>query len=268
MKFRNRTELMKWALAAQHLWLFLDYDGTLAEFAPTPEVIEANPKVINALERLVHISAIRLTVLSGRRLGHVRLLVPIPEVFLAGTYGVELLTPESKVVYRTPYAKIRPVLEMIKPQWEQIIDGQKDVYIEDKGWALALHARFADDKVAEQTITQAQQVIRPDVLANGFRILSGHKFLEIAPQLASKRETVAYLLRQYPLPGACLLYIGDDDKDEEAFPLIRANHGVTAKVFQPSQASQPTAADFFFESPEDTLQWLKDLAELSPGPLS
>ena len=90
-------------------------------------------------------------------------------------------------------------------------------------------------------------------------MLGGHKFLEIAPRLASKKETVAYLLNQYPLPDARLLYIGDDDKDEEAFPVIHANGGVTAKVFQPSQASQPTTADFFFESPEDTLLWLEEL---------
>lgn len=261
MKLGDKAVLLEWARAAQQLWLFLDYDGTLAEFAPTPQVIEANPKVISVLERLVRIPTIRLTVLSGRRLVHVRLLVPIAGIFLAGTYGIELLTPEGKTIYRVPYAKVRPVLEAIKPQWERIAGGQKDVYIEDKGWTLALHARFANDRVAEQTITQAQQVISSDILANGFHMVGGHKFLEVAPRLASKRETVAYLLQQYPLPGARLLYIGDDDKDEDAFPVIHANQGATAKVFQPSQASQPTTADFLFESPESTLQWLEDLAE-------
>lgn len=259
MKFTNKAELTQWARKAKRLWLFLDYDGTLAEFAPTPEVIEANPRVIGTLERLVKIPTIRVTVISGRRLGHVRLLAPTPGIFLAGTYGIELLTPAGETIDRVEYAKIRPVLEVIKPQWELIADGRKGVYVEDKGWTLALHARFADDDVAERAIAQAQRVIDQEGLTRDFRILGGHKFLEIAPRLASKKETVAYLLNQYPLPDARLLYIGDDDKDEEAFPVIHANHGVAAKVRQSSQAGRPTTADFFFESPADTLRWLDEL---------
>jgi trehalose-phosphatase len=92
-----------------------------------------------------------------------------------------------------------------------------------------------------------------------FRILGGHKFLEIAPRRANKRDTVAYLLSRYPLNEARLLYIGDDDKDEEAFPLIHANQGLAVKVLQPSQAANATTADFYFESTSETLGWLKGL---------
>jgi trehalose 6-phosphate phosphatase len=259
VKFRNKAELTKWAREAKRLWLFLDYDGTLAEFAPTPEVIEANPRVIGTLERLVKTPTIRVTVVSGRRLAHVRLLVPTPDVLLAGTYGIELLTPAGETIDRVEHAKIRPVLEVIKPQWELIADGRKGVYVEDKGWTLALHARFANDEVAERAISQAQRVIHQDGLTRDFRMLGGHKFLEIAPHLASKKETVAYLLREYPFPDARLLYIGDDDKDEEAFPVIHANHGVAIKVRQPTQAKSATTADFHLESPTDTLDWLEGL---------
>ena len=259
MKFTSKAELTKWALESQRLWLFLDYDGTLADFALTPEVIATNPRVISSLERLVRIPTIRVTVLSGRRLGHVRLLLPITGVFLAGTYGIELLTSTNETIHRVEYPEIRPVLEVIKPQWELIIDGRTGFYLEDKGWTLALHARFAANDEAEQVLTQAQRVINQNALSSHFRVLDGHKFLEIAPRLANKKETVAYLLSQYPLPEARLLYIGDDDKDEEAFPVIHANHGVVIKVLQPSQAARPTTADFFFESPADTLSWLDEL---------
>jgi trehalose 6-phosphate phosphatase len=143
-----------------------------------------------------------------------------------------------------------------------IVDGQKGIYLEDKGWTLALHTRFAEDSVAEQVITQAQRMIDRDELAGHFRMLAGHKFLEIAPLLASKKEAVAYLLSQYPVTDASLLYLGDDDKDEEAFPVIHAHQGVTIKVQQPSQAGQPTTADFFLGSPNDTLEWLEKIVSL------
>jgi trehalose-6-phosphatase len=119
---------------------------------------------------------------------------------LAGTYGIELLTPTGEAIYRVEYAKVRPVLEPIRQEWELIAAGQKGIYLEDKGWTLALHTRFADNPVAEQVITQAQRVIDQDALAGQFRILAGHKFLEIAPRLASKKEGSSRLFTE-PVPG-------------------------------------------------------------------
>ncbi len=259
MKFATIAELTKWALQSRRLWLFLDYDGTLADFAPTPDEVEPNPEIIGLLERLSHESTIRVTILSGRRLEHTQHLLPVPGIFLAGTYGIELMTPSGENIQRVEFAAIRPVLEKIKPQWAQIISERKGFFLEDKGWALALHARFADDREAKQVLARARQAIEAASLNGHFRILGGHKFLEIAPRLASKKEAVTYLIKQYPFPDAQLLYIGDDDKDEEAFPVIHAHQGVAIKVLQPSQTALPTEADFFFASPGDTLHWLKEL---------
>jgi trehalose 6-phosphate phosphatase len=260
IKFESKAELTRWALEAQQVWLFLDYDGTLADFAPTPDYIVPHPEIIHLLERLAHKPDIRLTILSGRRLEHVRLLLPLAGIFLAGTYGIELLTPTGEAIQRVEYDVIRPHLEAIKPEWARIIGEREGFFLEDKGWALALHARFAQDQEAEGVLTQAMQAVSAEVLEDDFRILGGHKFLEIAPQLASKKKTVAYLLDQYPLPDAHLIYVGDDDKDEEAFPLIHARRGAAIKVLQPSQAGNPTKADLFFESPAEVLGWLGTLA--------
>jgi trehalose-phosphatase len=157
------------------------------------------------------------------------------------------------------FEAIRPALEAIRPRWAKIIYGQDGFFLEDKGWALALHARFARDSVAEGVLAQARRAVDAELLAEQFRMLGGHKFLEVAPRLANKRETVAHLLDQYALPDAHLIYIGDDDKDEEAFSLIHANQGVAIKVWQPSQAGSPTESDLFFESPAETLGWLATL---------
>lgn len=260
-RFENKTHLLHWARQAQHLWLFLDYDGTLADFAPTPEHIEPNSEVISVLEVLARKPEVRVTILSGRRLAHIRHLIPVEGIFLAGTYGLELLTPAGETVQRLEYEMIRPALETLKPQWAQSIHERHGFFLEDKGWALALHARFANDIEAEEVLARVQEATKIALLTDHFRILGGHKFLEIAPRLASKKETVAYLLNEFPLPDARFLYIGDDDKDEEAFPLIHAHQGAAVKVLQPSQWDRPTEADLFFESPAETLAWLNLLAK-------
>lgn len=259
MTFNSQAELTAWAQASDLLWLFLDYDGTLADFAPTPDYIEPDPALISLIEHLARKENIRVSILSGRRLAHLRQLLPVRGVILAGTYGIELLDETGQIIQCLKYAELRPTLETIKPEWEELIQGRDGFYLEDKGWALALHARFAETVQAEHVIARAIQMLKDRVPSEEFRILGGHKFLEIAPRLASKREAVAYLLDQYGTSDTRLLYIGDDDKDEEAFPIIHAHGGKAVKVIQPSQRAAPTTADFFLDSPAHTRAWLRGL---------
>ncbi|MCJ7434644.1 MAG: trehalose-phosphatase [Anaerolineales bacterium] len=259
MKFNNKTELTNWALETLNLWLFLDYDGTLVDFVSSPDVITPNPKVAHVLDQLARQPQMRVTIISGRKLHDIRLLLPVTGIFLAGTYGIEMLTSSGETINRVDYDDIRPTLESLKPQWERIIVGRKGFFLEDKGWTLALHARFADDSDAEEVLAAAQLTIDQQKLTGLFRVLGGHKFLEIAPILANKKEAVDYLLRQFPFPGAKCIYIGDDDKDEEAFAAIHAQNGAAIKVSQPSQVSLSTEADYFLESPKDAIRWLENL---------
>ena len=164
----------------------------------------------------------------------------------------EVISPCKLCRYPTRAGRHQAVLELI-------LGSRNGFYLEDKGWTLAIHARFAAENEFNEVIAQARDTLDTKMLAGRFRILEGHRFLEIAPLLASKKETVSYILLHNPLPNARVLYIGDDDKDEEAFPLIHTQHGVAIKVFQPSQTSRPTEADFFFRSPTETLDWLEGL---------
>jgi trehalose-phosphatase len=247
--------------------LFLDYDGTLADFAPTPEHVNPDPELVDLLERLEHNPRFRVAVVSGRRLSHVQKLVPVPGILLAGTYGIELQAPDGKLIDRLDYDRLRPTLDGLKPQWAALIGGRRGFFLEDKGWALALHARFADEYEADQVLADARSMAEEAqrlAVQDLFRLLGGHKFLEIGPRLAHKGLTVAHLLATYQWPGALPLYLGDDDKDEEAFGAIKACGGVAVLV-----AAEPreTAADLRLASPQAARRWLEMLqeAEIVPG---
>ena len=262
MKIQNKEDLLKWMLQAKYLWLFLDYDGTLADFAPTPDHIVPDPVVIQLLEQLAKIPSVRITVISGRRLKDIQTLLPVKRIFKAGTYGIELIQPTDEVTYRVEYENIRPHLDVVKPQWEQLIQNKNGFFLEDKGWTLALHARFANDTDAGDVIAKAKNIASNELPRDIFHILGGHKFLEIAPKLANKKDSVSYLLEEFPLPEAELLYFGDDDKDENAFPVIHSHQGYAVKVIHPAQESKPTTADVILHSPAETIQWLGRFLQL------
>ena len=142
---------------ADRLWLFLDYDGTLADFAPTPEQVNSDPELVDLLGRLDAHPRVRVSVVSGRRMSHIQQLVPLPGLLLAGTYGVELQLPGGERVDRLDYDALRPALAALKPRWEKLIAGRQGFFLEDKGWTLALHARFADASEAEWVLAGAQR---------------------------------------------------------------------------------------------------------------
>jgi trehalose-phosphatase len=239
-------------VAAERVRLFLDYDGTLADFAPTPEHVNPDPELIDLLARLTGHPRFRVSVVSGRRLGHVEKLVPVEGVLLAGTYGIEMRLPGGERVDRVSYEAVRPPLEAVKPRWAALIDGREGFFLEDKGWALALHARFADEAEAEDVLVAARSVVG-EIPSDLFRVLDSHRFLEIGPRLAHKGRTVDYLLTRYPWPGAVPVYLGDDDKDEEAFGVIKTHEGI---AFLVSREPRETQADGRLESPQAARRWL------------
>jgi trehalose-phosphatase len=252
--------------SAERLWLFLDYDGTLADFAPTPEHVTPDPELVDLLHQLETQPHARVAIVSGRRLAHVQQLVPVPGILLAGTYGIELRTPEGERINRLEYKTIRPTLEALKPQWADLLVGRDGFFLEDKRWALALHARFARDDetgpvlaTARRMAEQAAESAPPQL----FRLLGGDRFLEIGPSLAHKGRTVEYLLDHYPWPGALPLYLGDDDKDEEAFGVIEGRGGIAILV---APAERETKAAFRLESPQAARSWLRTILLGQNGP--
>jgi trehalose 6-phosphate phosphatase len=245
---------------APALRLYMDYDGTLADPAPTPDTIIPDPELASLLGQLGQVPRVGVAVVSGRRLSHLRALVPVPGLMMAGTYGVQLRWPDGTEVERMDWPVIAPVLDALRPQWSAVIHDQQGFYLEDKGLALALHARFAEDGVAEHTLAAARRLaedILLDAPAGHLRILDGEKFLEVGPALASKGRTVEYLIQQDPWPGALPVYMGDDNRDEEAFVAVRALGGLAVVV---AEEDRPSEASCRLPSPAAVRQLLWRLA--------
>ena len=194
MNIQGSTKALRQVRAAEKLRLFLDYDGTLADFAPTPDEIYPDPELIDLLDRLQKHECCQIAIISGRRLSHISALIPISGIILAGTYGIEFLDPSGTKIDRVDFGVIRPALDRLKPRWQDLVNSHPDLYLEDKGWSLAIHARFADECKAEKVLQRARELAQRWIDADEFRILGGDKFLEAAPKAANKGETVAYLL--------------------------------------------------------------------------
>lgn len=242
------------------VWLFLDYDGTLANFENTPDIIAPDPHLKQILSDLVRQPGMFVAVISGRCIKDLQALLPVTGLWLAGTYGVEWKTPDGKVSIQVDRVNLRPILEKIKKEWRSLIGDQHPFHLEDKGLALALHARHVEDEKAHNILTAARKILEKYQKAaktqTPLQILGGDKFLEVAPEQADKGWAVTYLLAKNPTPNALLVYVGDDDKDERAFEVIQRLGGIAIQV---SDTPGDSIADCQLKSPDHVRGWLKQI---------
>jgi len=216
--------------ASGGLVLFLDYDGTLVPIARIPTEAQPDDALLALLADLARAPAFDTILLSGRPLASLQAMLPVPGLTLAGTYGVEIQR-DGKVMTRGVDAfQIRPIVEQVKSEWGRLTDGRDGFLLEDKGLAIALHARWAEPAEAGLVLETARAAAMLLLPAQDFRILGGDRFLEAAPSAAHKGQTVDWLLDQIHDSGALPVYFGDDDKDEEAFAVIRRRGGIPIGV--------------------------------------
>jgi trehalose 6-phosphate synthase/phosphatase len=248
--------------AGGRLWLFLDYDGTLVPIARTPDEARPDAGLLELLESLARAPAIRAVVLSGRPLASLQAMLPVPGLILAGTYGAEIQMPGQSTLARAEPGDIRPTIEQVKSVWSELIALRSGFFVEDKGLAVALHARFAEPADADFVLSRARASAEQSISPDRFRVLGGDRFLEVAPVAAHKGSTVEWLLDHEAWPDALPVYFGDDDKDKEAFAVIRQRGGIAIVVGQRQLSLQVTER---LPSPVQVREWLQFLVVRDSG---
>ncbi|MBE0685016.1 MAG: trehalose-phosphatase [Anaerolineaceae bacterium] len=240
----------------ERAFLFLDYDGTLAKFAPNPDVVLPDTELIEILSEINHQKNFRLAIISGRRLDHIRALVPIAGIWLAGSYGLEMVDPRGNEIHLLEFENLRPGLEEIKPIWRELINRREGFYLEDKGWSLAIHANGTDKHEVNFILEQAQLIDVPE----GFHLKSTHNFIEICPPKAEKGVAVEFILDSEKFNGALPIFIGDDPRDEDAFIQVQSIGGVGIIV---TEKDRETKAIYALKKPEQVRKWLLEASQVN-----
>lgn len=240
------------------LALFLDYDGTLVPIARIPGEAQPDGALLALLADLARASAFDTIILSGRPLASLQAMLSVPGLTLAGTYGVEIQRDGKTMARGVKAMQLRPSVVQIKSEWERLTNGRAGFLLEDKGLAIALHARWAEPAAAGLVLEAARATAARLLPPTQFRILGGDRFLEAAPVAAHKGQAVDWLLSQLHDPGALPVYFGDDDKDEEAFVVVRRRGGIPIGVGTRFPLESALAR---LPSPEVAREWLRGFLE-------
>ena len=222
--------------------LFLDFDGTLVDIRPRPELVRVRPAVRRALAALAGSRRFRVWVISARRRADIQARVRAAAVRYLGLYGWE----RTSIVPAPsgPIVQLRAVLTGALP-------AHPALWIEDKQHTLAVHYRGAPEPVwrlAEERLCRAVKPWR-----GCLRIAPGKAVWEVLPRdLGDKGAAVRRELAALPRP-LLPVYIGDDLSDEPAFASVA--QGIAVRV----GPARRTRARYRLSSALQVLQFLERL---------
>jgi trehalose-phosphatase len=233
------------------IFLFLDFDGTLAPLAPTPREAILPADMRDLIGRLAALPMVKIAVISGREIGDLKEKVGIEGIIYSGNHGLECDHPGPAFD-----AKVDPrMLEKLAGAGKEIhreLSGFPEAVIEDKTYSLSVHYRKVPAGRQDLLRRIVEKAVQPYVKARQFVLSEGKMVLEIRLNTDwHKGKIVRYLLDRFP--GPVPIYIGDDRTDEDAFAVVRPL-GLTVFVGENNGDSQ---ADYFLDGPTEVREFLE-----------
>lgn len=213
--------------------LFLDFDGTLAPLADSPDAVHVDDALIALLSKLRDRLDGRLAIVSGRSVATLRDL-GFTAFLLAGTHGLEFARPGETV---DGPARL-PVIDEVEAAFAAFATDKPGLLVERKSISVGLHYRNAPQWGADAAALADRLAASHDLI-----VQRGKMLVELRPGGADKGSAVRSLMAQHPMIDAVPVFIGDDVTDEEGFAAATDLGGTGILVGPP----RSTAATFSLE---------------------
>lgn len=232
-----------------HTALFLDFDGTLVEIAPTPTTIWVEPALVGLLAGLLTRLGGALALVSGRpiaELDHFLSPLRLPAV---GVHGCEVRTGDD--ITLTPAA---PSLAAARDRLAAFVELNPGLLLEDKRVSLTLHYRQRAD------LAEAAQRIAREAAADsdgGLILLQAKMAVELKPAGIDKGIGIANMCALEPFKGRMPVFLGDDVTDEAGFGAVSRAGGMAIRI---GGAREGSLAPYTLPDVSSVHGWLRDLA--------
>jgi alpha,alpha-trehalase len=249
----NYRRIEKRIAASEDCFLMLDFDGTLAPIAETPEkatLPESTRRLIDDCRAKMPVA-----IISGRSLEDLKRKVALEKLTYAGSHGMEWELDGKIGRFKVP-AEILGEIQSVKNALTKLTPEFQGMLLEDKKMSLAIHYRLVRPIELEDFQRRVLETLCP-LLDKGFEVIGGKKVFELRPKIDWDKGRFAefalseleHALGKRLLP----LYIGDDTTDEDVFK--RLPKAITIRVGKKAGS----AAKYYLEDQSQVdrfLEWI------------
>lgn len=215
----------------------LDLDGTLIDFAPTPDSVIVPPALPALLRRLRARHGDAVAIVTGRPVASIDTLLGDAPFAVAGEHGAALRLAPGQPLQRDAL----PVLPReALARADEAAARFPGALAERKAHGVALHYRRVP--AAEAPLRAVAEAII--AASPGFTLLNGQFIWEIRPEGIDKGSAVRALMAAAPFASRTPIFVGDDITDDDGIAAAVALGGVGLRL--------PTT----FASPAEVRAWL------------
>lgn len=259
--------------------VFLDYDGTLSPIVEDPDHAFMSDEMRSALRDVA--KHFPTAIITGRCRDKVFEFVQLPELYYAGSHGMDIMGPaeardsrkkdetkskeiKGKIVSYQPASEYLPLMDEVCQALKERAKFYKGARVEHNKYCVTVHFRCVKEEIWNTLAEEVRCVLYE---YPGLSMTQGRKVLELRPSIEwDKGKALEFLLNALGLEnGSCVhpLYIGDDRTDEDAFNVLK-DKGYGCGILVSSFAKQ-TSAVYTLRSPSEVLDFLRRLVRWKLG---
>jgi len=203
--------------------LLLDLDGTLIDFAPTPDEVVVPAELPDVLRALRHRLDDAVAVVTGRPIEAIDRLLGDAVFAVVGEHGGAMRRAPGDTLQRAP-------LPSAPAEWIALAADLARSYpgtlLERKLRGFALHFRLAPE--ADTPLHAALTHMLEG--SSEFELLPGQMMWEVRPRGVNKGTGVTWLMQHAPFRHRLPVFLGDDVTDEDGIVAAAALGGVGLRV--------------------------------------
>jgi trehalose 6-phosphate phosphatase len=235
----------------QRTALFLDVDGTLLDFAATPDRVVVPHGLAATIARVEGLLGGALAIVTGRTLADLdRLFFPL-RTRAAGVHGAEMRFAPDEVAIEAE--GVAPLPESLWREFAAVTNAFPGALAENKRYSFTAHYRAAP--LAAAPLRAALLSLLERHATGDFELTDALCAYELKPSEVNKGEAVRRFLARPPFVGRRPMFVGDDASDEFGFRSVADRRGLAFAV----GAARPEV-DHVFADPATVRLWLERLA--------
>ncbi len=220
---RHLDDAVRRLAAEPEILIACDFDGTLAPIVSRPEDARIHPRAEQALDVLQSAPGVRVALLSGRSIESLAETgVHLAGRIIAGSHGAELLGlgAHAELEESTPSVDELLQLRRLRVLLEEHVRAVPGAWIESKPFGFAVHVRLVPDvEAGQRLLDELTDAVRAGMLDGPpVHVRAGKRVREFSVSFADKGAVLRRI--RAGLPGAPVLFVGDDVTDEDALRVL------------------------------------------------
>jgi trehalose 6-phosphate synthase/phosphatase len=223
----SRIHLLEAYRKAEKRLLFLDYDGTLVPFSPTPDLAKPTPNLLHLLRELSSVRGNDVFLISGRSSAWLEQYFATLPINLIAEHGARVkyrsLPWQTEVQTHSEWkSTVHNIMELFERRCP-------NTFIEEKEFSIVWHYRNAETEQGKLRAAELVSELKSHLHDRNLEVMAGNKIVEVRNQGIDKGTAIKKILSKEDYDF--IFAVGDDKTDEDMFKtLVEKENCFTIKV--------------------------------------